>query len=106
MSHNHLPGVLWAPLPSLDRGVNRASGLIAWLAGVKARSFDFKALILSIMSYCQGRDQGSNYLTPFCSFLGSSGDPGVANSHGALLYKGPEIFQGRLTLNAQPHGMV
>lgn len=106
MSRNHLPGLPGAPLHSLDRDVNQASRLIAWLAGVKARSLGFKALILSIMSYRQGRDQGSKYLTPFCSFLCSSGDPGMADSHGGLLYKVPEIFQGRLTLNTQPHGMV
>lgn len=106
MSHNHLPGLPEAPLHSLDRGVNQASGLMAWPVGVKARSVGFKALILSIMSYSQGRDQGSNYLTPFCPCLSSSGDPRVADSHGGLLYKVPEICQGRLTLNTQPHGMV
>ena len=106
MSHNHLPGLPRAPLHSLDRGVNQAPRLIAWLAGVKARPLGFKALILSIMSYHEGRGQGSKYLTPFCSFLGSSGDPGMTDSHGGLLYKVPEIFQGRLTLNTQPHGTV
>lgn len=88
MSHNHLPGLPGAPLHSLDRGVNQASRLIAWLVGVKARSLGFKALILSIMSYHQGRDQGSKYLAPFCSFLGSSGDPGACCTKCLRFFKG------------------